>query len=192
VSSQLSIEPGRRALNPRQAETVDRLLKAALEEVRAVGYDAFTVRSVAARADVAPATAYTYFASKNHLIAELFARQLLGLPTLAPADAGPLDRLSREFEHLASFLGREPQLASATTVAMLGSEPDVARLRIHTGTAIAERMRSTLGPEATDELVEALSLVWSGSLLQAGLGHQTYPEMAAQLTRVAALLVGPR
>ncbi len=189
MSSQLSTEPGRRTLNPRQAETVDRLLRAALDEVRAVGYEALTMRSVAARADVAPATAYTYFASKNHLVAEVFARELAGLPVLARAEASPLERLEREFTHLADFLGREPRLAGATTIAMLDSEPDVARLRLRTGSAITERMRAALGDEANDDLLEALTLVWSGALLQAGLGHQTYPQMAAQLTRAARLMM---
>src|SRR3569832_1504395 len=70
----------RRELNPRQAETVDRVVGAALDELKAVGYDALTVRSVAGRAAVAPATAYTYFSSKNHLIAEVFWRKLAERP----------------------------------------------------------------------------------------------------------------
>lgn len=190
MSSHVSISAGRRSLNARQAETVDRLLAGALEEVRAVGFEALTVRSVAARAGVVPATAYTYFASKNHLVAEVFARELLALPTLAPARSKPLSRLSREFDHLAAFLGREPELASAAIVAMLDSDPDVARLRVSTGTAVSERLSAALGAEGTPQMVEALSLVWQGSLLQAGLGHQTFPEMAAQLKRAATLLVG--
>lgn len=185
----MSTQVGRRSLNPRQAETVGRLLDAGLEEVRAVGYDTLTVRAVAARANVAPATAYTYFASKNHLVAEVFARELAALPAISSVSARPLHRLKREFAHLAAFLAREPQLASATTVAMLGSEPDVARLRVSTGLVIAERLRAALGDEATDERVEALTLVWSGSLLQAGLGHQSWQDMAVQLTRAATLLV---
>lgn len=170
---------------------MDRLVEAAHAEVRAVGYEALTVRSVAARAEVAPATAYTYFASKNHLVAEVFARRLAELPGVDDTEATPLARLSAEFTHLAEFLGAEPELAAGTTLAMLGTEPDVARLRLGTGVVIADRITTALGDAATPDRVEALSLVWSGSLLQAGLGHQTYPEMAAQLTRVAALLMEP-
>ena len=43
-----------------------------------------TVRNVARRAGVAPATAYTYFASKDHLVAEVFWRRLRGPPTAPP------------------------------------------------------------------------------------------------------------
>lgn len=188
MSSQLSTAPGR-TFNARQAETVSKLVDAALDEIRAVGYEALTVRSVAARAEVAPATAYTYFASKNHLVAELFARKLAALPVVAATESTTMGRLAAEFRYLAEFLGGEPELAAGTTVAMLGPEPDVARLRLSTGHLIAERIAVALG-DADPDLVEALSLVWSGSLLQAGLGHQTYPEMAAQLTRVAGLLMG--
>ena len=66
----------RRSINARQAETVERLLAAGLEELRAVGHEALTIRTVAQRAGVSPATAYTYLASKNHLFAELFWRHL--------------------------------------------------------------------------------------------------------------------
>jgi AcrR family transcriptional regulator len=189
VSSQPSTIPGR-SFNARQAETVDRLLEAALEELRAVGHDALSVRSVAARAAVAPATAYTYFASKNHLVAEVFARKLAELPHLDDAGSTPKARLAAEFDHLARFLAEEPELAHGTTVAMLGPEPDVVRLRLSTGQVVADRLGAALGDAATPETVEALSLVWSGSLLQTGLGHQSYDEMAAQLKRVSALLTG--
>ena len=40
--------------------------------LRESSYADLTVRAVAARAKVAPATAYTYFSSKNHLIAEVY------------------------------------------------------------------------------------------------------------------------
>src|SRR5919198_6181137 len=75
VSGKLTTEPTRRRLTERQAETVRRLTEAAVVEVRETGYEGLTVRNVARRAGVAPATAYTYFASKNHLITEIFWRR---------------------------------------------------------------------------------------------------------------------
>ena len=84
----------RQGLNARQAETVERLLAAGLEELRAVGHEALTIRTVATRAGVSPATAYTYLASKNHLFAELFWRFLAerrrptSRPATHPARAG--------------------------------------------------------------------------------------------------------
>ena len=51
------------------------LTEAAVAELIETGYAALTVRNVARRAGVAPATAYTYFASKEHLVAEVFWRR---------------------------------------------------------------------------------------------------------------------
>ena len=62
----------RRHLSDRQARTVAGLLDATVDELREVGYDGLTVRNVARRAGVAPATAYNYFASREHLVTEVF------------------------------------------------------------------------------------------------------------------------
>src|SRR5690606_30498015 len=94
MSSSVSIQPEareatRRRLSDRRAATVARLARAAIDELAASGYDALTVRGVARRAGVSPATAYTYFTSKAHLVAEVFWRRLAALPDPpAPAD-GP-------------------------------------------------------------------------------------------------------
>ena len=58
--------------NRRQEETFRKVLTAGMAMLRESSYADLTVRAVAARAKVAPATAYTYFSSKNHLIAEVY------------------------------------------------------------------------------------------------------------------------
>ena len=57
-----------------------KLVRAAEEETEEVGYAGLTVRGVARRAGVAPATAYTYFSSKDHLLAEVLWRRMESLP----------------------------------------------------------------------------------------------------------------
>ena len=69
MSSNAAVTAARRS---RQEETARRLVDAALETLRGSSYAELTVRAVAARANVAPATAYTYFSSKNHLVAEVY------------------------------------------------------------------------------------------------------------------------
>lgn len=178
----------------RRTDTVDRLVAAALEEIRSAGYEALTVRSVAARARVAPATAYTYFSSKPHLVAETFWRALRAdrnrerraEPEAGP-EAGPGDRVAALFAGLADFLAAEPELAAAVTVALLRDEPEVRRLQRVIGAEITNRLVEALG-ERTDAL-EVLTLAWSGAMLQAGMGHTTYAEMGAQLRRVADLVL---
>src|SRR5262249_55410602 len=52
----VTLEPTRRRLSGRQAATVDELIAAAGAELAAGGYESLTVRRVARRAGVAPAT----------------------------------------------------------------------------------------------------------------------------------------
>jgi AcrR family transcriptional regulator len=199
MSSQVSTELGRRStetprreLNPRQAETVERLVRAALEELRAAGFEALTVRTVAARAEVAPATAYTYFSSKNHLVAETFWRRLSGRPMPAVAHGEPVDRVVAVFRDLADFLSGEPELSAAATTAMLGPEPDVRRLRTLVAGEIQRRLTDAYGDQADAAHLEVLALAWAGSMLQAGIGHSTYAQMGDQLARVSHTVMGRR
>jgi hypothetical protein len=58
-------QPERRRLSERQAEVMERLVAAAAEEAEARTYADISVRTIAKRAGVAPATAYTYFSGTS-------------------------------------------------------------------------------------------------------------------------------
>lgn len=72
ITSDADRQTGQTPRNRRQEETFRKVLAAGIETLREKSYADLTVRAVAARAKVAPATAYTYFSSKNHLIAEVY------------------------------------------------------------------------------------------------------------------------
>lgn len=180
----------RRHLNARQAETVQKIIEAAREELREVGFDALTIRSVAGRAAVAPATAYTYFSSKNHLIVEIFWRRI-NTPERSETELPtPFERVSAVFADLADMLAAEPELGAATTVALLGSDPDVKQLRYLIGQEINRRIAAALGPKASSQLLDALGIAWSGAMLQAGMGHSDYKQMGKRLISVTRLIMG--
>ncbi|MDF1604134.1 TetR/AcrR family transcriptional regulator [Nocardioides sp. YIM 152315] len=187
MSSQVSALP-RRGLNARQAETVERLMAAGLDELRAVGHEALTVRTVAQRAGVSPATAYTYLASKNHLFAELFWR-FLAEDEHEPEGSGVVERVQSVTRHLARRLADAPELAAAVTPALLGRDPDVERLRLRIGAELVERFRAALGPDADPVVVETVALAFSGALLQGGMGLMTYTEMGERLDDVVAVIM---
>ena len=187
VSSQVSASP-RQGLNARQAETAEKLLVAGLDELRAVGHEALTVRTVAQRAGVSPATAYTYLASKNHLFAELFWR-FLAEDDHEPTGPSPTVRLQSVTRHLAGRLAGSPELAAAVTPALLGTDPDVERLRLRIGAEFVDRFRAALGDDADDEVLETLALAFSGALLQSGMGLMTYTEMGDRLDVVVAVIM---
>jgi AcrR family transcriptional regulator len=185
------VEPARRSLSGRQADKVERLLGAAIEELRINGYDGLTVRNVARRADVAAATAYTYLASKDHLIAEVFWRRLQALPAPAPdRRRAARGRVADALRDVGSMVAAEPELAAACTTAILANDPDVHRLRARIGLAFDERLRAALGDDADPAALRALGLALSGALLQAGMGYFAYEELADRLEEVAGLVLG--
>lgn len=175
----------------RRADTLDRLLDAALDELRSGGPERLTVRRVARRAGVAPATAYTYVASKDHLVTELFWARLRALPD-PRVDAGlpPPARVGAAMRDIGALVASEPQLAAACTTAMLARDPQVSALRSRIGAHVAARLADALGPDASDESVRALGLAFSGAMVEAGVGHLAYDRLAPTLEAVASLIFG--
>jgi AcrR family transcriptional regulator len=189
VSGKLTTEPTRRRLTERQADTVRRLTEAAVVEVRETGYEGLTVRNVARRAGVAPATAYVYFASKNHLITEIFWRRLNALPELRPSDDPPRERVIAVLREITLLVSDEPALAAACTTAMLGVDPDVQELRLRIGLAIRQRLGAALGEAPDHRVLSVLELTYIGALVEAGMGYTSYAEIADRLADVAELIV---
>ncbi|MHB1139446.1 MAG: TetR/AcrR family transcriptional regulator [Microthrixaceae bacterium] len=185
-----STEATRRHLSERQAQTVQRLVEAAVDELREQGYDGLTVRNVARRAGVAPATAYNYFTSREHLVTEVFWRRLQALPEsrldrrrTAPA------QVTRTMTDLALLVADEPELASACTVAMLATDPDVKLLRDRIGLEWRRRLARSLGESSDPAVLTTLEFAVSGALLQAGMGHMSYDELPERLARTVELVV---
>lgn len=186
-------EPPRRRLTDRQASVVQSLTDAALREIRAKGYEGLTVRNVAARAGVAPATAYTYFASKDHLVAEAFWRLLRALPEpRIDRRRGPAARIGSALRLITTLLAGEPALAAASTTAMLASDPDVKHLRDRIGAEIRKRLASALGEKHDPAVLGALELALAGAMIQAGTGHLAYTELPERVGAVADLLLRER
>lgn len=168
-----------------------RLTDAAVEVLNADGFDGLTVRTVAKRAGVAPATAYTYFSSKSHLVAEVFWRRLVeAVPEPDPAPA-PADRVAQVLHEVAMVVTGEGQLGGAVAAALLGSDPDVEHLRVRIGGYIRMRLAQAVGddPAAPGPIVEALEMLYAGALIQAGMGHLSYEQTSERLVAAARLLL---
>jgi AcrR family transcriptional regulator len=185
------IEPTRRRLTERQAQVVQGLLDAGVAEIRAEGYDGLTVRNVARRAGVAAATAYTYFSSKDHLVAEIFWRRLAALPVESVDHRrAPATRVGLALRAVGLLVADEPELSAACTTALLASDPDVKDLRDRIGADIHRRFELALGADADPAVLRALTIAYSGAMLQAGMGYLTYDDLADQLTEIASLILG--
>ncbi len=179
----------RRGLNVRQADTLDRLLQAARAELDEVGHEVLTIRTVASRAGVSAATAYNYFASRDHLFAELFWRHLATAEGPRLTGRSSTRRLQQTTRHLAETIAGAPALAAAATKSLLGSDPAVEQLRVHIGAVFADRFRAAMGDQVDPRVLETLLFSFSGALLQTGMGLFSYPELADRLDDVVAVIM---
>ena len=174
------------------AGTRDRLLDGALDELRRSGVEGLTVRGAARRAGLAPTTAYTYVSSKEHLVAEVFARLVSAIPDEAPdSDAPAGRRVVAALSPIAVAVAAEPQLARACTLSLLVDDPDVRRLRDQISHDWVRRVTTAVAGDATPEQVAVVVLAWSGMLLAAGIGHLGYADIPAQVSVAAEVVLGP-
>jgi AcrR family transcriptional regulator len=178
----------RQALNARQQETVEKLFVAAEEVLDEVGHEQLTIRTVAARAGVSPATAYTYFASKDHLYAEMFWRMLVHAPPPRLTGRTPTTRLQQTARHLADLITGSPSLAAAVTRSLLGTDPDVQRLRLAIGEHWVELFKEAIGESVSSDVLMTLAFAFSGALLQSGMGLLPHDQLAPSLERAVAVI----
>jgi AcrR family transcriptional regulator len=181
---------GERRRNRRQEETIRKVLDAAVDLLRESTYSDLTMRAVAARAGVAPATAYTYFSSKNALIAEVYLRLVQDVPLFTDVNQTTQQRVTAQLRELTLLVADEPELAAAATTALMGDEPDVRHVRDKIGLEVRRRITSALGPGAWPEVLTTLEMIFYGALVQAGTKSMTYYQMADRLDGVIALIMG--
>src|ERR1700726_3896948 len=86
-----------------------------MEMLRESSYADLTVRAVAARAKVAPATAYTYFSSKNHLITEVYLDLVRQVPYFTDVNEPMPTRADKALRHLALVVARRRFQAPSTS-----------------------------------------------------------------------------
>jgi AcrR family transcriptional regulator len=177
--------------NRRQEETFRKVLAAGIETLREKSYADLTVRAVAARAKVAPATAYTYFSSKNHLIAEVYLDLVRRVPYFTDVNDPMPARVDKALRHLALVVADEPEVSAACTTALLGggADPAVNAARDRIGAEIHRRISTAIGPGADPTTVSALEMAFFGALVQAGSGEFTYHQIADRLSYVVRLIL---
>ncbi|WP_244975462.1 TetR/AcrR family transcriptional regulator [Mycobacterium kubicae] len=187
----VSAPTGQTPRNRRQEETFRKVLAAGMETLRESSYADLTVRMVAARAKVAPATAYTYFSSKNHLIAEVYLDLVRRVPFFTDVNEPMPVRVDQALRHLALVVADEPEVGAACTAALLGggTDPAVRAARDRIGAEIHRRIASAIGPGAEPVTVSALEMAFFGALVQAGSGEFTYHEIADRLAGVVSLIL---
>jgi AcrR family transcriptional regulator len=147
---------------------------------------------VARRAGVAAATAYTYFSSKDHLLAEVLWRRMDGLPPFDPA-AHPdrFEALRDAVTPVVVFAAERPAVVDAVTAALVSRNPDVRHLRDRIGAVIHRRMTAALGPAVDPAVVQLLWTAYNGALLTAGIGHAPFEDVPGFVVGAARMLLEP-
>ncbi|MGB2757777.1 MAG: helix-turn-helix domain-containing protein [Acidimicrobiia bacterium] len=182
----------RQVLSQRQGETVATVLAAGLEQLRAHGYEQLSIRAVATAAGVTHTTAYAYFTSRAHLVAEIYWRELQSVPHASFREGLSLAaRVNRAFKGPALLLADEPELAQAALSALLSTDPEVNRLRNAIGTDLASRVSDVVGPDTAPAITDALLLAFSGAMLQAGMGYFDFTGVVERMRALAKLLESP-
>lgn len=170
----------RRGLNARQAVTVERLFDAALMSLEETPYDELTMRMIASQAGLSPATAYTYFSSKEFLFSSLFWRHIVSAEQ-PPLNGTPTERLTQAVQHLAALINDSPALAAAATKSLLTADGDVERLRTKLGRHWIDTFTKALGDDVDPHLVQTLGYTFSGILIASGMGQIDYADMPSTL-----------
>jgi AcrR family transcriptional regulator len=165
-------------------------MDAALEVIREDGFGALTIRGVAGRAGVTHTTAYTYFTSKEHLVAELSWRLLRDLPPpVYDGDASLAERLIEALRATSEMFVAEPALAEALLAALVAGDVETLRVRTSIGAEVARRIATAVGPDADPRISDGALLLYSGAMLQAGLGYFTFDEAVERIGAIAELFV---
>ena len=154
MSDSLDSTATRRRLTDKRADTVRRLSEAAAEVVRESPYSDLTFQQIATRAGVTRATAYVYFSSKEHILAEVYRRRLVDAPPPDLAGLPVADRVAATFRHLALLWAENPEFGRAAARALLVScltrsrseraiSPTLTRLATSASSLAAASRRST-------------------------------------------------
>jgi TetR/AcrR family transcriptional regulator, cholesterol catabolism regulator len=171
----------------RPAQTIRKVLDAGLVELRESSYAALTMRAVATRAGVSPASAYTYFPSKSALVAAVYLRFLRDLPLHNDVNDTTQTRVSATLRDMALMVADEPELATACGAALMADDPAVKPLREQIGDEVSRRIAAALGPGWPRAVKSALQMTFAGALMTARF--VSYQEIAGQLDEAVGLIL---
>jgi len=186
-----------RRLSPEQAARRGAAVAAARRLAREGGYAAVTMQSVAERSGVGRATLYRYFASKDHLLAEVvlaWGAELSGeLRGRSLTGVTPAERVAEVLLHVVGAARAEPRLTGAVLTAATSADPEAVRAGQELGAVMQRYLDVALGEGAGPERGELARLV--GHVLFSALVHMTSgrlaPDAAAAAVEAAARRLFP-
>ncbi len=188
-----------RRITPAQAARRAKAIAAARTLAQQGGYVAVNMTDVAARSGFGRATLYRYFASKDHLLAEVTAQWgaeiITELRARPPRGRTASERVATVFERVFEVAREHPRLTEAAVTTALSADPS-ATTAWQAGAALVEGyLESALGDEPLPEREQvgrALGYVFLSALILMTSGRVAAEEAVAQLASAARLMLEPR
>ena len=193
MSSDAVVDPHTRPAAPlrrrdrRPEQTIRKVLDAGLAELRASSYNALTMRAVAGRAGVSPASAYTYFPSKSALVAAVYLQLLRAAPVHTDVNQSTRSRVSTTLREMALVVADEPELTAACSAALMADDPAVTPVREQIGAEVITRIQSSLGPGWPPSVSTTLLMTFAGALMTARF--LSFDQIAGQLDDAVNLIL---
>lgn len=189
-------------LSPARAATRQKLVAAAIDLATDGGYDAVTIRTVAARAEVSVPTAYQHVSSKDQLLVEalleLGGRSTAGVQQRQPPGNSPADRVNAVFERIMAQVVDKPLLYQAMYRAYVAWSPalpaDVGfgpERAAWIGAALRAGDTQGHSEQALDEAASILSCLFLGAMVSVTTGRPVQEVVDVLTTTVHRLLPSP-
>lgn len=185
-------------LSPEQQDRRRRLIDAAFELGAEGGYDAVQMRGVSVTANVALATIYRYFSSKDDLLAaamtEWTARLRGRVAQSPPRGETRVEQMVDVLGRACRAMERQPKLSEALVRALSSADSGVRESGADVQRQIASMGDEILGdldPEVRADILAAIGHVWYSTLVSWANGRRDFASVITELERAARVLITP-
>ena len=103
-------------------------------------------------------------------------------------DSSLAERLTASLREATEMFIDDPELAAGVFAAMVARDPDIQRLRDAIGSELLRRLEVAAGPDPDPQVVWAALMVYSGAMLQAGMGYFSFDEVVAKVEAILAMV----
>lgn len=190
--------PKGQELSEEQQERRRRLIDAAFELGAEGGYEAVQMRDVAVTANVALATIYRYFSSKDDLLAaamtEWTDRLRVRVAKSPPRGHTAADRMVDALHRACKAMERQPKLSEALvrSLASVDTAVEASTTAVQGNIAsIGDEILADLDPQVRADILAAIGHVWYSSLVSWANGRRDFSSVMAELERACRVLITP-
>jgi AcrR family transcriptional regulator len=185
-------------LSPEQQDRRRRLIDAAFELGAEGGYDAVQMRDVSITANVALATIYRYFSSKDDLLAaamtEWTARLRGRVAQSPPRGETRVEQMIDVLSRACRAMERQPKLSEALVRALSSADTGVRESGADVQRQIAsmgDQILADFDPQVRADILAAIGHVWYSTLVSWANGRRDFPSVTTELERAARVLITP-